>query len=372
MHAHDRDCPACGAPAGYYCNRPNGTAQKTPHKARHPRKRDNATDAEPYYHYEMEGYGEFPLDMLRYDNARFASVNDERIARNPNLGWTPKPFSNGELPIESGARVVGIISRQQPTLARWRSFGWELYRMYNSTGAPAYPYDGEGVTPKPWITGYKTRDNATDDQTCATCHAYDVPADARECPHCGGTALTSDVRAVRRGPRTGTPQLAGAPSSRSGLLKDPVLQSLWAQIESSLPAKPMSSSAPRGRPKLTLVKRNNKRGARRNPVAFGEHTYVYTNPEKVRAILAVIIPAIKDYDGNPEWLDEGSPEWHQYLVRKAQTYAALARATEVVITPRGYSAWIRVFDPSYKYSFQGFLEAAAPLVHQYTPDKLEN
>ena len=143
MHAHDRDCPACGAPAGYYCNRPNGTAQKTPHKARHPRKRDNATDAEPYYHYEMEGYGEFPLDMLRYDNARFASVNDERIARNSDLG----------------ARVVGIISRQQPTLARWRSFGWELYRMYNSTGAPAYPYDGEGVTPKPWITGYKTRDN---------------------------------------------------------------------------------------------------------------------------------------------------------------------------------------------------------------------
>ena len=47
MHAHDRDCPACGAPAGYYCNRPNGTAQKTPHKARHPRKRDNNRGARP-------------------------------------------------------------------------------------------------------------------------------------------------------------------------------------------------------------------------------------------------------------------------------------------------------------------------------------
>jgi hypothetical protein len=43
MHAHDRDCPACGAPAGYYCNRPNGTALKTPHKARS--ARNNPSEA---------------------------------------------------------------------------------------------------------------------------------------------------------------------------------------------------------------------------------------------------------------------------------------------------------------------------------------
>jgi hypothetical protein len=90
VHAHDLDCPTCGAPAGYYCNRPNGTALKTPHKARHSRKRANAAD----------------------------------------------------------------------------------------------------------------------DKTCGACYAYDVPAQADQCPHCGSRALHTNIRDVRRGGRVGTPQAA--------------------------------------------------------------------------------------------------------------------------------------------------------------------
>ena len=118
-----------------------------------------------------------------------------------------------------------------------------------------------------------------------------------------------------------------------------------------------SCGAPAGyycnRPNGTAQKTPHK--SRRNPDAFGEQIYVYTNPEKVRAILAVIIPALKDLpDLTPEFI------------------GALARSTRVTITPRGYSAWIHLNDASYANQLMCALEAAAPLVHQYTPDKLEN
>ena len=94
MHAHDRDCPACGAPAGYYCNRPNGTALKTPHKARSAvvASRGNRTAytkrgiklksafdrVQPY----VAAPGEPPRYALHFSNSREAA-NLEKIGLNP-------------------------------------------------------------------------------------------------------------------------------------------------------------------------------------------------------------------------------------------------------------------------------------------------
>lgn len=69
------------------------------------------TKKEPkLYTYRVDGYGDFPLDMLRYDRAWPASERDSAVAQG--------------VPGERNRRIVVINSYQAPTPARWASFNW--------------------------------------------------------------------------------------------------------------------------------------------------------------------------------------------------------------------------------------------------------
>jgi hypothetical protein len=65
------------------------------------------------YFYVVEGLGQFPIEMLRYDRALPASEQDAYIAMNP-LGRPP------------GRRRVVLVSHLPPTVARWESFTWKV------------------------------------------------------------------------------------------------------------------------------------------------------------------------------------------------------------------------------------------------------
>jgi hypothetical protein len=66
------------------------------------------------FRYVVEGVGEFPLDMLRYDNAWPATTLDVASMATESL-------FNATL-----RRQVVIHSYRAPTLARWESFGWRV------------------------------------------------------------------------------------------------------------------------------------------------------------------------------------------------------------------------------------------------------
>jgi hypothetical protein len=59
--------------------------------------------------FEVEGEGNFPTDMLRYDRCWPESTED-----------ASKFFPNGE------RRVVRLIGFNQPNIARWASFLWRV------------------------------------------------------------------------------------------------------------------------------------------------------------------------------------------------------------------------------------------------------
>lgn len=61
------------------------------------------------HQYAVSGRGEFPHDMLRYDEAIFATLADEQSA----TGSTRR-------------RSVRIIGEVEPTTKRWESFGWTV------------------------------------------------------------------------------------------------------------------------------------------------------------------------------------------------------------------------------------------------------
>ena len=100
MHAHDRDCPACGAPAGYYCNRPNGTAQKTPHKARSARNNPPEADVREERRLALLRGVDLPGVDLRHvilqnaelENAELEDANLTNAKWNDNTKW-PSGFT---------------------------------------------------------------------------------------------------------------------------------------------------------------------------------------------------------------------------------------------------------------------------------------
>ena len=61
------------------------------------------------YTYTVEGYGSFPIDMLRYDNA-YPRDSDSIY----NMGQ------------ELDRRQVRLASCHCPTHDRWASFGWKV------------------------------------------------------------------------------------------------------------------------------------------------------------------------------------------------------------------------------------------------------
>lgn len=58
--------------------------------------------------FRVEGAGDFPLDMLRYDRCFPAAGVDVETIR------------------ADGARRVTLLSDRHPTPARWDSFGWRV------------------------------------------------------------------------------------------------------------------------------------------------------------------------------------------------------------------------------------------------------
>jgi hypothetical protein len=58
------------------------------------------------YRYTVEGTGQFPVDMLRYDSC-----------------W---PSTSKDVPLPTKGGRVELVGIQEPTLLRWRSFGWTV------------------------------------------------------------------------------------------------------------------------------------------------------------------------------------------------------------------------------------------------------
>jgi hypothetical protein len=63
--------------------------------------------------FTVKGLGQFPLDMLRYDNAWPNSEADSSLMQAEDLG-------------RLAHREITLRSLTGPTAARWSSFGWEV------------------------------------------------------------------------------------------------------------------------------------------------------------------------------------------------------------------------------------------------------
>lgn len=63
-----------------------------------------------YYLFAVEGKGEFPFDMLRYDRAWPRRSEDVH-----RLGTR-----------QTAQRIVRMASHTEPTEGRWNSFGWAV------------------------------------------------------------------------------------------------------------------------------------------------------------------------------------------------------------------------------------------------------
>lgn len=62
------------------------------------------------YEYYVTGRGKFPIDMLRYDAA-----------------WPATSVDGSKMEdYENKPRSIQIRSYQEPTIARWSSFGWSV------------------------------------------------------------------------------------------------------------------------------------------------------------------------------------------------------------------------------------------------------
>ena len=76
-------------------------------------------------HYVVQGRGDFPIDMLRYDDCDFAS-DAERAAALGTL--TPSTHTPGR-------RCIALVSEigRRPTPGRWESFGWTVHDADSGT-----------------------------------------------------------------------------------------------------------------------------------------------------------------------------------------------------------------------------------------------
>lgn len=68
------------------------------------------------YMFTVEGSGEFPFDMLRYDRC-WPNASDPDVI---NLA----PHQRGSL--FKSQRMVTLRGQAEPTVGRWESFGWKV------------------------------------------------------------------------------------------------------------------------------------------------------------------------------------------------------------------------------------------------------
>ena len=66
------------------------------------------------YVFTVEGAGEFPFDMLRYDTCW------------PEHEYETVRLSSPRRDDRFARRSVGLIGLREPTTARWQSFGWHV------------------------------------------------------------------------------------------------------------------------------------------------------------------------------------------------------------------------------------------------------
>lgn len=70
------------------------------------------------YVVQVIGRGEFPVDMLRRDQAYPATESDS-----DRIGWRVSPLESLE------KRCVTVIMPKFPTSERWESFGWKIHKL---------------------------------------------------------------------------------------------------------------------------------------------------------------------------------------------------------------------------------------------------
>ena len=75
--------------------------------------------------YTVQGVGDFPLDMLRHD-AAYPADKESVDAILAGLGWAAARKSSRKTKTVS----VRLISNREPTLERWRSFGWTVVESH--------------------------------------------------------------------------------------------------------------------------------------------------------------------------------------------------------------------------------------------------
>lgn len=78
------------------------------------------------YEFKVVGYGQFPVDMLRYDACWPKDEGNDSF----NIGASWDRFS------KATTREITLIGVKQPTEARWKSFGWKVkdgFRRFSFT-----------------------------------------------------------------------------------------------------------------------------------------------------------------------------------------------------------------------------------------------
>jgi hypothetical protein len=86
-----------------------------------------------YYRFTVEGSGEFPWDMLRYDscfpisNAHVTGGMNDNILNMSMCHHDAKEYYKGNRQVE----LMKIVDSKNevPTEGRWNSFGWKIVKI---------------------------------------------------------------------------------------------------------------------------------------------------------------------------------------------------------------------------------------------------
>jgi hypothetical protein len=71
-------------------------------------------------HFTVKGRGEFPVDMLRYDEAKPATPGDQALVSSHTDPYTD---SSEEITVNL---VISGAEFRTPSADRWKTFGWEV------------------------------------------------------------------------------------------------------------------------------------------------------------------------------------------------------------------------------------------------------
>jgi hypothetical protein len=84
------------------------------------------------FEYAVEGFGDFPLDMLRHDCA-YPADEESVAAMTAGFRWAASRKRSREL------LVVRLVSHRAPTSERWRSYGWTVTASRPEPESPGSP-----------------------------------------------------------------------------------------------------------------------------------------------------------------------------------------------------------------------------------------